>query len=55
MLDFIHDAKPLAETLDDNNRTMVSIVSAMMKQIYDCAVFIREYGGKGFLCGLSSV
>ncbi len=55
MLDFIQDAKPLAETLNDNNHTLVSIVSAMMKQIYDCAVFIREYGGKGFLRGLSSI
>jgi hypothetical protein len=26
-----------------------SIVSDMMKQIYDCAMFVREYGGKGFL------
>jgi hypothetical protein len=55
MLDFAHDAKPLAETLNDNNRTVVSIVSKMMMQIYDCAVFLREYGGKGFLSGFSSV
>ena len=54
MLDFARDAKPLAETLKDNH-TLRSIVSEMMKQIYDCAVFLREYGGKGFLSELSSV
>ena len=54
MLDFARDAKQLAETLKDNHM-LRSIVSEMMKQIYDCAVFLREYGGKGFLSGLSSM
>jgi hypothetical protein len=27
---------------------LAPIVSDMMKQIYHCALFIREYGGNGF-------
>lgn len=43
MLDFLQDAKYV---IDDN---VMPVVSAMMKQIYDCAIFVREYAGKGFL------
>ncbi|KIM74793.1 hypothetical protein PILCRDRAFT_693732 [Piloderma croceum F 1598] len=42
MLAFLKDAKPV---LDD---ILASIVSDMMKQIYHCAIFVREYGGEGF-------
>ncbi|EEB88183.1 hypothetical protein MPER_14119, partial [Moniliophthora perniciosa FA553] len=42
-LDFLKNA----DTVVDD---MVSpIVSAMLKQIYDCSNFIREYGGAGFI------
>ena len=46
MLGFLKDAKPV---LDD---ILASIVSDMMKQIYHCAIFVREYGGEGFFSQL---
>lgn len=46
MLAFLKDAKPV---LDD---ILASIVSDMMKQIYHCAIFVREYGGEGFFSQL---
>ncbi|KAH7918773.1 hypothetical protein BV22DRAFT_898290 [Leucogyrophana mollusca] len=42
MLSFLQDAEPVVE------QCQVRIVSEMMKQIYDCALFVREYCGKGF-------
>ena len=42
MLAFLEDAKPVIDEI------LASIVSDMMKQIYHCAIFIREYGGGGF-------
>jgi len=42
MLAFLKDAKLVIDTI------LAPIVSYMMKQIYHCAIFIREYGGKGF-------
>ncbi|KIM73665.1 hypothetical protein PILCRDRAFT_828960 [Piloderma croceum F 1598] len=42
MLAFLKDAKLVFDTI------LAPIVSDMMKQIYHCALFIREYGGKGF-------
>ncbi|KAH7920285.1 hypothetical protein BV22DRAFT_813037 [Leucogyrophana mollusca] len=42
MLSFLQDAEPVIE------QCQVHIVSEMMKQIYDCALFVREYCGKGF-------
>ncbi|KAH7918285.1 WD40 repeat-like protein [Leucogyrophana mollusca] len=42
MLSFLEDAKAVTE------ECQVPIVSEMMKQIYDCALFVREYCGKGF-------
>jgi hypothetical protein len=38
MLAFLKDAKPVL------NDTLALIVSDMMKQIYHCAIFVREYG-----------
>ena len=46
MLAFLKDAKPV---LDD---ILAAIVSDMMKQIYHCAIFVREYGGEGFFSQL---
>ncbi|KAI3610573.1 hypothetical protein WG66_006823 [Moniliophthora roreri] len=43
MLDFLKNADTV---IDD---TVSPIVSAMLKQIYDCSNFIREYGGAGFI------
>ncbi|KAK7033585.1 hypothetical protein VNI00_012822 [Paramarasmius palmivorus] len=43
MLDFLKTADTV---IDD---TVSPIVSAMLKQIYDCSNFIREYGGAGFI------
>jgi hypothetical protein len=43
MLDFLKDATPVLEEIQ------MRTVSVMMKQIYDCAMFVREYGCKGFL------
>jgi hypothetical protein len=43
MLDFLKTADTV---IDD---TVSPIVSAMLKQIYDCSNFIREYGGVGFI------
>jgi len=45
MLDVLKDDRD-GRALDELSG---SIVSDMMKQIYDCAMFVREYGGKGFL------
>jgi hypothetical protein len=42
MLAFLKDAKPVIDDI------LVSIVSDMMRQIYHCAIFVREYGGGGF-------
>ncbi|KAH7919326.1 hypothetical protein BV22DRAFT_1075393 [Leucogyrophana mollusca] len=42
MLSFLHDAQPVIE------ECQVRIVSEMMQQIYECALFVREYCGKGF-------
>ena len=42
MLAFLKDAKPVIDEI------LVPIVSDMMKQIYHCAIFVREYGGGGF-------
>ncbi|KAH7929810.1 YVTN repeat-like/Quino protein amine dehydrogenase [Leucogyrophana mollusca] len=42
MLSFLHDAEPVIE------ECQVRIVSEMMQQIYECALFVREYCGKGF-------
>ncbi|KAJ7584026.1 hypothetical protein C8J56DRAFT_952444 [Mycena floridula] len=43
MLSFLQEAQPVIE------KSMLPTISAMMKQIYDCAIFVREYSGKGFL------
>lgn len=42
MLAFLKDAKPVIDDI------LVSIVSDMMRQIYHCAIFVREYSGGGF-------
>ncbi|KAH7919378.1 hypothetical protein BV22DRAFT_864233 [Leucogyrophana mollusca] len=42
MLSFLRDAEPVIE------QCQVRIVSEMMQQIYECALFVREYCGKGF-------
>ena len=42
MLVFLKDAKLVIDMI------LAPIVSDIMKQIYHCAIFIREYGGKGF-------
>ncbi|KAH7918511.1 hypothetical protein BV22DRAFT_1100410 [Leucogyrophana mollusca] len=42
MLSLLGDAKPVIE------ECQAPIVSDMMKQIYECALFVREYCGKGF-------
>jgi hypothetical protein len=42
MLAFLKDAKPVIDEI------LASTVSDMMKQIYHCAIFVREYGGGGF-------
>ena len=42
MLAFLKDAKLIIDEI------LVPIVSDMMKQIYHCAIFVREYGGGGF-------
>ncbi|KIM86175.1 hypothetical protein PILCRDRAFT_5220 [Piloderma croceum F 1598] len=42
MLAFLKDAKPIIDKI------LMPIVSDMMKQIYHCAIFVREYGGGGF-------
>ena len=42
VLAFLKDAKLVIDMI------LAPIVSDMMKQIYHCALFIREYGGKGF-------
>jgi len=42
MLAFLKDAKPVIDEI------LLPIVSDMMKQIYHCAIFVREYGGGGF-------
>jgi hypothetical protein len=42
MFVFLKDAKPVIDDI------LVSIVSDMMKQIYHCAILVREYGGGGF-------
>jgi hypothetical protein len=38
----LKDAKPVIDEI------LLPIVSDMMKQIYHCAIFVREYGGGGF-------
>lgn len=43
MLDFLKDSGVVLDSVP------ISIVEAMMKQIYDCALFVREYTGRGFL------
>jgi hypothetical protein len=48
MLDFLTDAEVIIDTLKITPG-LTEIVAAMMKQIYDCASFLREYAGKGFL------
>ncbi|KAH7919375.1 YVTN repeat-like/Quino protein amine dehydrogenase [Leucogyrophana mollusca] len=42
MLSFLKDAESVIEGCQ------VPIVSKMMQQIYECALFVREYCGKGF-------
>ncbi|KAH7920290.1 hypothetical protein BV22DRAFT_1074193 [Leucogyrophana mollusca] len=42
MLSFLNDAEPVIE------QCQVRIVSKMMQQLYECALFVREYCGKGF-------
>ncbi|KAJ7255287.1 hypothetical protein C8J57DRAFT_1721846 [Mycena rebaudengoi] len=44
MLDFLKEADPV---LDDP--AVAQVVKAMMQQIYECALFIREFGRKGYL------
>ena len=43
MLDFVKHANCVVDEIS------APIVSDMMKQVYHCAMFVREYGGKGFL------
>ena len=43
-LDFMRQAEPLKE-IQGLERT----VQAIMKQIYDCTLFLRSYGEKGFV------
>jgi hypothetical protein len=49
MLDFLKDTKDVIIDTLKTNPGLTTIVTAMMKQIYDCASFLREYAGKGFL------
>lgn len=49
MLSFLKDVHSLIDAPPDTKDTLFPIVSAMMAQIYDCAVFLREYGGKGYI------
>ncbi|KAH7918698.1 hypothetical protein BV22DRAFT_1024158 [Leucogyrophana mollusca] len=43
MLSFLNEAESAIE------QCQVRIVSKMMQQMYKCALFIREYCGKGFI------
>lgn len=49
MLDFLKDANEVIIDTLKITPGLTEIVAAMMKQIYDCASFLREYAGKGFL------
>ncbi|KAJ7735106.1 hypothetical protein DFH07DRAFT_928190 [Mycena maculata] len=44
MLDFLKEADSITE-----EDTVKGIVKNMVQQIYECSLFIREYGGKGYL------
>jgi hypothetical protein len=44
-LDFMKQAEPLKE-IEGLERT----IQAMMKQIYDCTLFLRSYGDRNFTC-----
>jgi hypothetical protein len=50
MLEFVNavDALPKIQKLEDT-------FSCMMKQIYECALFIREYGERGFFRGYPGI
>jgi hypothetical protein len=43
VLDFLKESQPTLDAIPSQ------IIEALMKQIYDCAHFIREYAGQGFL------
>jgi hypothetical protein len=43
MLDFLKHANCVVDEIS------APIVADMMKQVYHCAMFVREYGGEGFL------
>ncbi|KAF9467973.1 hypothetical protein BDZ94DRAFT_921432 [Collybia nuda] len=43
MLDFLKDSGAVLELIP------VPLVDDMMKQIYDCSLFVREYAGRGFI------
>jgi hypothetical protein len=45
-LDFMKQAEPLKEILG-----LEKTVQAIMKQIYDCSLFLRSYGKRGFVGG----
>jgi hypothetical protein len=45
-LDFMNDAEPLNKI-----QGLEKTVQAMMKQIYDCVLFLRSYGQQGFASG----
>jgi hypothetical protein len=49
MLDFLKDSAVAVDSIP------ASVVEAMMKQIYDCALFVREYAGIGFLSACITV
>ncbi|KAJ7512510.1 hypothetical protein B0H11DRAFT_1788652, partial [Mycena galericulata] len=44
MLDFLKEAKSIS-----GETAVAKTVKQMVQQIYECALFIREYGGKGYL------
>ncbi|KAJ7636964.1 hypothetical protein FB45DRAFT_789127, partial [Roridomyces roridus] len=44
MLDFLKDANSVVE-----DQIVATVVKLMVQQIYECALFVREYGGKGYL------